>query len=196
MAKVRFKRINTASQIDNVPIQDGSFIVTGDGKSYIDYGLNRVPTNGTLDSEMSDDSLNGVENKVIKTYVDNAKQEAINYSKPIVLWENSSPTSSFSSQSISLSSSDYNYIEIYYYDWVTSSRRDIKCVKALKGYNINLDAVFQSTTESMMYLASRRVIYTDATHLSVTNVKGLNSQQLTVESINEICVPVKILGYK
>lgn len=73
MAKVRFKRINTASQIDNVPIQDGSFIVTGDGKSYIDYGLNRVPTNGTLDSEMSDDSLNGVENKVIKEYVDNVQ---------------------------------------------------------------------------------------------------------------------------
>lgn len=73
MAKVRFKRINTASQIDNVPIQDGSFIVTGDGKSYIDYGLNRVPTNGTLDSEMSDDSLNGVENKVIKAYVDNVQ---------------------------------------------------------------------------------------------------------------------------
>ena len=196
MANVLFKRVEDSTQLDNIPVVDGSFYVTGDGKSFIDYGEERLPVGGTPDTEMSDRSRNAVENRVIKEYVDTAKDDAIDYSKPIVLWENSSPTSSFSSQSITLSSSNYNYIEIYYYDWVTSSRRDMKCVKALKGYNINLDTIFQSTTENMMYMASRRVVYTDATHLSVENVKGLNSQQLTVESINGICVPVKILGYK
>lgn len=115
---------------------------------------------------------------------------------PTELWTNPNPTSSFGSQTIELASEDYKFLEIYYYDWVTSTRRGMKSVKVLKGYNINLDTVFQSTTESMMYLASRRVIYTDVTHLSVENVKGLNSQQLTVESINGICVPIKILGYK
>lgn len=115
---------------------------------------------------------------------------------PTELWTNPNPTSSFSSQPITLSSSDYNYLEIYYYDWITPTRRGMKSVKVLKGYNINLDTIFQSTTESMMYMASRRITYTDATHLSVGPVKGANSQQLTVETINEICVPVKILGYK
>lgn len=70
MAKVNFKRIQNSSQIDNLPVEDGAFIVTGDGKSYIDYGNDRMPTNGTLDTEMSDTSRNAVENKVIKKYVD------------------------------------------------------------------------------------------------------------------------------
>ena len=59
MAKVKFKRISSSSQINNLPIEDGSFVITGDGKSYIDYGNNRVPTNGTLDDEMSSISVTG-----------------------------------------------------------------------------------------------------------------------------------------
>lgn len=70
MAKVKFKRIQDSSDIQNVNIEDGSFIITGDGKSYIDYGNERVPTNGTPDTEMSDISHNSVENKVVKKYVD------------------------------------------------------------------------------------------------------------------------------
>ena len=70
MATVNFKRISNSTNIDSVPIQDGNFIVTGDGKSYIDYGTNRIPTNGTLDTTMSDSSTNAVENNVIKEYVD------------------------------------------------------------------------------------------------------------------------------
>ena len=77
MAKVNFKRIQNSSQIDNLPVEDGAFIVTGDGKSYIDYGNDRIPTNGTLDTEMSDLSSNAVENKVIKEYVDDTVADAI-----------------------------------------------------------------------------------------------------------------------
>jgi len=72
MAKVKFKRIPCSSQINDLPIEDGSFVITGDGKSYIDYGNDRIPTNGTLDTEISDTSRNAVENKVIKEYVDDA----------------------------------------------------------------------------------------------------------------------------
>ena len=75
MATVNFKRISNSTNIDSVPIQDGNFIVTGDGKSYIDYGTDRVPTNGTLDNAMSDSSTNAVENNVIKEYVDESVNE-------------------------------------------------------------------------------------------------------------------------
>lgn len=78
MAKVNFKRIQNSNQIDNLPVEDGAFIVTGDGKSYIDYDNDRIPTNGTLDSEMSDTSRNAVENKVVKEYVDGTVTDAIN----------------------------------------------------------------------------------------------------------------------
>lgn len=70
MAKVNFKRIEDSSTIDNVDIEDGAFIVTGDGKTYVDFGTDRIPTSGTPDSQMSDVSRNTVENKVIKEYVD------------------------------------------------------------------------------------------------------------------------------
>jgi hypothetical protein len=74
MAKVSFKRIEDSGNIDNVEVEDGSFIVTGDGKTYIDYGDSRIAIGGTPDSEMSDISRNTVENKVIKEYVDNLSE--------------------------------------------------------------------------------------------------------------------------
>lgn len=70
MAKVNFKRINSSNDINNIPIVDGSFIATGDGKSYVDFGSNRIPIGGTPDNTMSDSSSNSVENRVIKQYVD------------------------------------------------------------------------------------------------------------------------------
>lgn len=70
MAKVLFKRIEDSANINNIEIEDGSFIVTGDGKTYVDYGEDRIPTSGTPDTEMSDRSRNTVENNVIKEYVD------------------------------------------------------------------------------------------------------------------------------
>ena len=109
MAKVNFKRIQNSSQIDNLPVEDGAFIVTGDGKSYIDYGTDRIPTSGTPDVEMSDTSHNTVENKVIKEYVDNNT----NSLKPTLLWTNPSPSNNFSSSQITLSSGDYDFLEIY-----------------------------------------------------------------------------------
>ena len=90
MAKVKFKRISSSSQINNLPIEDGSFVITGDGKSYIDYGNNRVPTSGTPDDEMSDTSHNTVENKVIKEYVDNVSSNTssnyLKYCNILICW--------------------------------------------------------------------------------------------------------------
>lgn len=75
MAKVNFKRIENSENIDTIDVVDGNFIITGDGKSYIDYGTDRIPTAGTPDTEMSDTSRNTVENKVIKEYVDNISSD-------------------------------------------------------------------------------------------------------------------------
>lgn len=71
MAKANFKRIANSSDIDTLPVEDGAFIVTGDGKSYVDYDENRISVCGTPDSEMSSTSTNTVQNNTIKAYVDN-----------------------------------------------------------------------------------------------------------------------------
>lgn len=42
MAWAKFKRIDDSNNIDDIDFEDGAFIVTGDGKSYIDYDNDRI----------------------------------------------------------------------------------------------------------------------------------------------------------
>ena len=111
-----------------------------------------------------------------------------------LLWTNPSPLSSFEPDSITLSSDDYDVLEIYYYDWKTSKR--MKSVKALKGENILIDTSFYSGTD--YYVASREMTYNSNTSYSVGNCVSLYGTTTTaiVNPINSVCVPVKILGYK
>ena len=111
-----------------------------------------------------------------------------------LLWTNPSPLSSFEPDSITLSSDDYDVLEIYYYDWTTSKR--MKSVKALKGENILIDTSFYSGTD--YYVASREMTYNSNTSYSVGNCVSLYGTTKTaiVNPINFVCVPVKILGYK
>lgn len=193
MAKVKFKRIQSSTDIGDLNIEDGSFIVTGDGKSYIDYGTNRVPTNGTPDTEMSDTSRNAVENKVIKEYID----DNTNSLKPTVLWTNPSPSNNFSSSQITLSSGDYDFLEIYYYEWSGDSYswKDLKCAKVIKGYNTVLEAIISYNSKG--FIGARRVRYTNATTLQVDTCYSLIiDSAFSTTSVDAFCVPVKILGYK
>ena len=70
MAKVNFKRIKNTSEIEKIPIEDGNFIVTGDGNAYIDYDDKRYGIGGTPDSEMSYSSTHPVQNQAITKYMD------------------------------------------------------------------------------------------------------------------------------
>lgn len=192
MAKVNFKRIQNSSQIDNLPVEDGSFIVTGDGKTYVDYGTSRIPTSGTPDSTMSDSSRNTVENKVVKEYVDGE----ISSLKPILLWENSSPYSAFASTTIELSSSDYDFLEIYYNNYNNDGFKQLHCIKIPKGYNGMMNANF--VNQNYIYVSMRAVTYTDATHLLIHSGLGrwLNGQSWTTETQNNTCIPFRVYGYK
>ena len=71
MAKVNFKRVQSVNDLSNLDIVDGNLIVTGDGNLFIDYNNQRIAVGGTPDIEMSDTSINPVQNKVVKEYVDN-----------------------------------------------------------------------------------------------------------------------------
>lgn len=88
MAKVNFIRRHTDVEVDEEPIVDGNFIVTGDGGVFIDYGTERIAIGGSIivDSTMSDTSTNPVQNKVVKEYTDgkfktiNTKSDTDTYS--------------------------------------------------------------------------------------------------------------------
>lgn len=191
MAKVKFKRIASSSTIDDVPIEDGQIITSGDGKMFVDYDDDRVGVGGTLDDEMSDDSTNGVENNVIKKYVDDSFDDISSN----VLWTNTNPTSSFPSQTISLSNGNYKSIKVVYYDWTDSTSKRIKIAEIPKlssnekGF---IDAVFLASGN--LYWASRTILFESDTQLTFGNTTGANSSVMTVETVNSVCVPIKILG--
>lgn len=42
MAKVKFSRIESSENINNIPLVDGQLIYTKDGKAYLDYGSERI----------------------------------------------------------------------------------------------------------------------------------------------------------
>lgn len=75
MPKVEFKRVETDEEVENINIKDGQLIYSKTGKTFMDYGNERIPTGSggssvEVDNEMSDTSENAVQNKVIKQYVD------------------------------------------------------------------------------------------------------------------------------
>ena len=72
MAKVKFKRFISDSAVESAEIEDGSFIVSKSGTSYVDFGNERIAFGGTSDTAMSDTSINSVQNKVVKSYVDDS----------------------------------------------------------------------------------------------------------------------------
>lgn len=193
MAKVNFKRIENSENIDTININDGNFIITGDGKSYIDYGTNRIPTNGTLDTQMSDTSRNAVENKVIKDYVDTISSSR----RPFLLWKNPNRNAPFSVQNITLSTDDYDYLEIYYWDWSNNNEgwKDLQYQRIPKGYNTTLMTMLIS---GGAYAGVRRIQYRSDTEYLVGTCYGFieNSAIIKPDPRNFWCVPVMIMGYK
>lgn len=85
--KVEFKRVQTDAEVENIDIKDGQLIYTGTGKTYMDYGNQRIPTGSggssvDVDTEMSDTSTNAVQNKVIKEYVDSKEEVIVSDTQP------------------------------------------------------------------------------------------------------------------
>lgn len=83
MAKVKFIRVATNAEVENIDIVDGQFIVTGEGKTFVDFENERKSIAGTPDTEMSDVSTNSVENKVVKEYIDEKIASKTNYKNDI-----------------------------------------------------------------------------------------------------------------
>lgn len=183
MAKVNFKRISDSGLIDNVPIEDGSIIVTGDGKTYVDFGENRIAILGTPDNYMSDSSSNVVENKTIKAYIDDTIKKRL-------LWTNSNPNSSFASQNVKLSSNDYQFLLIIYYNWTTDKLEQSVVIE--KGSNGILPSVVYSNS---IYVGFRSLTYVNETTLNFSDTTAMHFGGSNTEVLNGHAIPVKIYGF-
>ena len=181
MAKVSYKRVETNDLVDGVPILDGQLIYSKQGKTYMDYGTDRVAINGTTDTEMSDNSTNPVENSVIKNYVDTQiSTVSNNIHNGFILWQNSDPTVPISSDLvISLNSSDYDVYEVFYAHNTTNTT--YLSMKSIKGYGILLITLLGTNPY-------RRVVE----YVSDTSLK-IRAQE---QSQNDLAIPLYIIGYK
>lgn len=173
MAKVTFRRFLTDNEARSSDIIDGQFIVTKDGKSYIDYGTDRVPTNGTLDKQMSDTSLNGVENKVIKKYIDDNINQTKQYSKDYT--DNKAKET-------------YSTDEIVVGTWLGKPLyRKVIVQNGVSGGNVSIPhniSNIKMCTKASLYVNSGNLTYKDGNELYKLILNTIDTQNINITTDN------------
>lgn len=159
---------------------------------------NKVAINENVEipniNKITDDDMNE-----IKTVVNNNDNDMITINTKLanitgqILWTNSAPSGEFASQTISLSSSDYDEIGIYYYDYRVS--KGMQYIRAKKGENIRLTTTFWY--DSKIYIANRKIDFTTSTSVAIDNATGIETGAITTPVVaNDQCIPVYFVGYK
>lgn len=149
---------------------------------------NLPSTNTPITAERLNHIENGIEEietetTPVTTYTEtNSKSYSCNYinnnfdGKGEILWENPNPTSSFSTQTITFASSDFDIYEVYYY--IATNNEQVLTAKSIKGHGTRLIV----PTTNMEY---RVISATDNTNYVVGNATD-----------NTYAVPISIIGYK
>lgn len=108
-----------------------------------------------------------------------------------ILWTNPNPTSSFASQTITLNSSDYDYIILIY-------NRGSNIIEKGKSITLNYEALgWTSSQNDTIRLISRSFTYIDDVTYSVSQADGKywnNGIKLSQSENNEL-IPYKIIGF-
>lgn len=107
-----------------------------------------------------------------------------------VLWTNPDSTAAFPAQEITLSSTDYDFYEIYYVTHITS--RHVCSVRSIKGEATSM--MYSSAAEAGSTNYHRFVNNPSANKLSFE--KGNSAHGANKASANNnVCVPLKVIGY-
>ena len=108
------------------------------------------------------------------------------------LWENSNPSGGISSL-INLNDSLENYkaIKIFFRQWVQTATNDMLEYDAA---NNNFSLNYIEAGDGYWVMRSRNLVKSSNTQLSVAN--GYQAVTGSLSQSNNVCVPVKIIGYK
>ncbi len=110
-----------------------------------------------------------------------------------ILWSNSDPSGDFASQIITLSSSDYDVLGIYYYDYKVS--KGMQYMQCLKGASFTLNS--QLFVSGNYFIVSRVFSRTSDTSFTVDNAVGISASSPSTTALhNDQVIPVYIVGYK
>ena len=157
--------------------------ITYDDKQYLNQNADIPAINKVQDTDMNE----------IKSVVNNNATETSTNTTNIanitgqILWTNPNPSQSIStSLSITLSSSNYDLLEIYYYQ-ATSNNSIMYMEKIVKGKGTRLE--INSADSPIIY---RAFTYVDDTHYTLaTTTSSPNIQNPEI-----VCIPAYIIGYK
>ena len=107
-----------------------------------------------------------------------------------VLWTNQNPDSNFEAQTITLSSSEYDVLEVFF----NTSGGNVSSARILKGTNTFLSG--DAFANNSIYHRFREMTRVDDTHYSFGDGKQQATYDTTVGTLNSIMKPLYIIGYK
>lgn len=103
-----------------------------------------------------------------------------------ILWANSSPTYSFAEQTITLSSGDYDFYEVFFAYNNGSAFQYVNGFKTIKGKGLIASVIGYANQNKLR----RKVDYTDATHLLISGAMSEGTAD------NQYLIPIYVIGYK
>ena len=115
----------------------------------------------------------------------------------VLLWENTNNLN-FAAQTITLSSGNYDYLEVFYATSDGAKIVEVSSCKALKGFSLAFQDVLATSTYSSV--VRRSVTFVSETEFSVSNCirndTVINSQYQYGKTDNKRIFPYKIYGGK
>lgn len=157
-------------------------LITYDDKVFLNENASIPDVNKVKDTDMN--QIKSVVNGNYTETTDSINEINTNLGG-IILWTNPNPTSSFAAQTITLSSSDYDFYEIYC-SYSNQTSQYLNCYKSIKGEGTIMSLHGFSTNLS----ARRKVDYNNATSLIISDANGDNATN------NSYLIPRYIIGYK
>lgn len=115
-----------------------------------------------------------------------------------ILWTNSSPSSSFSSQNITLSSSDYDILE-FVFRYSASNDTKMFFLKTINGHGTEVSCIinYNVGVNQATSIPWRQATYIDDTHYNISDCYERNTNETTTPSIsNNRLIPIYVIGYK
>ena len=138
----------------------------------------------------ANEGLIEVHNSYSTNTTDSYSCNYVNGLNGIILWTNPNPTSDFSSQTITLSSDDYDVLE-FFYEYDTSGVRVVS-ERTIKGNGVQFD-VYSTVVPTRAW--RRRAEFVSNTSYSIGNCTRMEYNQTSYNE-NGFCVPLYVIGYK
>lgn len=107
-----------------------------------------------------------------------------------ILWTNPNPMSEFASQTITLNSNDYDYLEFIFKSDYDDSTKAIISGRTIKGYGVRTS--YTSITSFKFW--SRQINYNSETNYDIGDCIVITSNSGSVSNTN--LIPLYVIGYK